>query len=198
LSGTRSTAAWSEKKKLSRALERVVRPLTARAPFSARVAVWGPIWEPMNPHGVSGPHITHMGAQCERTLWARDVGAPCGGATWARNLGKMSWGCSCFLMWARALWGRNLGKMSGVYSCFLMWARALWAHNVGAQCGSPIWAPYGDMGSAGAHEPIPHAAALFSTADERRPDDLPCSGCVGGVARFSLRPFVVPPRAVLI
>ena len=28
-----------------------------------RAAVWGPIWEPMNPHGVSGPHITHMGAR---------------------------------------------------------------------------------------------------------------------------------------
>ena len=24
----------------------------------------------------------------------------------------------------------------------------------------PLWTPYGDMGSAGAHEPIPHAAAL--------------------------------------
>ena len=71
------------------------------------------------------------------------------------------------------------------------------ARIVGAQYGSPIRAPYGDMGSAGAHEPIPHAAAPFS-ADERRPDDPPYSGCVGGVARFLLRPFVVPPRAVLI
>jgi hypothetical protein len=50
------------------------------------------------------------------------------------------------------------------------------ARIVGAQYGSPIRAPYGDMGSAGAHEPIPHAAALFST-DERRPDDPPLGLC---------------------
>jgi hypothetical protein len=33
-----------------------VRPLK-------RAAVWAPIWEPMNPRGVNGPHITNMGAQ---------------------------------------------------------------------------------------------------------------------------------------
>jgi hypothetical protein len=41
-----------------------------------------------NPHdGVSGPHITHMGAQCGRALWARIVSAHCGRAMWARIVG---------------------------------------------------------------------------------------------------------------
>ena len=105
--------------------------------LAIRDAVWDPIWELMNPYGVSGPHITHVGVHCVRAMWARKCGREhatvnyccLNAAMWARNVGA-----HC----GRAMWTRIVGAQmwEGACHCGLLLPQH---RNVGAQCGRALW-----------------------------------------------------------